>query len=577
MRPCVFPHHRHSPPAVPVTLLSLDVDATATVDKRAALDRRAQPPHESHLTDELRKAFDVPFAVLHLASGELNHVSARWLPVDTNRWLPLLEEVARRGKTEFIEDCAPLVVLAAPLPAGEDEVCDQVALASLLTQPVSSVDDIRAAAAAIRVDVDVLWQWCQQQPVWPARAIAHLSQAIVELHHTTAQNRKLRAQLTNVSQHLLQTFDELNLLHRIHERLSLEIGGQQLLDTAVEWLSRVLPAECLLACIEPSPENNDASREWVVAGKCPVPPEEIDLFLTRLGPDVDRAAVLVDAETTASATWFYPEVREAISVPIRSGNRASGWLVAINRCPPAAHAATDFGTLETSLLSSVASMIGMHAGNVQLFNDQANFFESVVRALSSAIDAKDPYTRGHSERVARIAVLIAQQLGCTTDEINSIYLSGLLHDIGKIGIDDTILRKPGDLTTDEFEHIKLHPTLGHGILKGVKQLDHVLPVVLHHHEAWDGSGYPGKLAGKAIPWLARIVAVADAFDAMSSDRPYRKGLPADELDAIFRAASGKQWDPEVVTALFAVRDAIDAIISEDREQLRLDVGSWGKR
>ena len=177
-----------------------------------------------------------------------------------------------------------------------------------------------------------------------------------------------------------------------------------------------------------------------------------------------------------------------------------------------------------------------------------------MRALTSAIDAKDPYTCGHSDRVARLAVCLAKQLGCDKEELNTIYLSGLLHDIGKIGIDDNVLRKPGALTPAEFEHIKTHPDLGCRILDGVKQLDKVLPVVRHHHESWNGGGYPSGLKADETPFLARIVAVADSMDAMSSDRPYRKGMSDEKLDSILKAGSGKQWDPAIVEAAFQVRE-----------------------
>jgi HD-GYP domain-containing protein (c-di-GMP phosphodiesterase class II) len=573
---------RDSPFDFDVLPLSLQFAAKPTTSGRSAAAIAAPVARHSELLQKLREVFDVPIAVLQLGPGELHHVTGAWLHIDVDRWLPLLEELARRGRPEIVEDCAPLAVLAVPLPAGgDDEVCSQVALATFVTQQVAHIDEVRAAAAAVGVDADACWRWYQHQPVWPTRAIEHLSQSMVEHTTTAAENQKLRRQLTNVSQHLLQTFDELNLLHRINERMSIETDEHQLLDTVVDWMSRVLPAECLLACIEPQPASDDASpappSEWVYAGNCPVAADELDLFFERLGPDVRTSMVIIDREVTGSAAWFYPTVREVISVPIRSGSNVSGWLLAINYRADAGQAARDFGTLETSLLLSISSLLGMHSGNVRLYNNQASFFESVVRALSSAIDAKDPYTRGHSERVARIAVLIGRQLGCTPEQLNHIYLSGLLHDIGKIGIDDNILRKPGALTPEEFEHIKLHPELGYRILQGVRQLEHVLPVVLHHHEAWDGSGYPGKLARTDIPWLARIVAVADAFDAMSSDRPYRSGMPAETLDAIFRGESGKQWDPQVVNAFFAVREAIDAIIEKDRQQLSLDVGQWSER
>ena len=149
-------------------------------------------------------------------------------------------------------------------------------------------------------------------------------------------------------------------------------------------------------------------------------------------------------------------------------------------------------------MASVATILGIHCGNIALYHEQAEFFASVVRALTSAIDAKDPYTCGHSDRVARLSVCLARELGCNKEDLNTIYLSGLLHDIGKIGIDDNVLRKPGPLTPEELEHIKTHPDLGCRILDGVKQLDKVLPVVRHHHEAWNGGGYPDGLKGEEM-------------------------------------------------------------------------------
>jgi HD-GYP domain-containing protein (c-di-GMP phosphodiesterase class II) len=176
--------------------------------------------------------------------------------------------------------------------------------------------------------------------------------------------------------------------------------------------------------------------------------------------------------------------------------------------------------------------------------------------------------------VARLSVCLARRMGCASEELDTIYLSGLLHDIGKIGIDDNVLRKPGALTEAELEHIKTHPQLGFNILHGVKQLDKVLPVVLHHHEAWDGGGYPAGLKGEECPRLARIVAVADSIDAMSSDRPYRKGIPDEKLDKILHEGAARQWDAQVINAVFQVRDEIRNIGQSDREPLSLAVGDW---
>jgi putative nucleotidyltransferase with HDIG domain len=194
--------------------------------------------------------------------------------------------------------------------------------------------------------------------------------------------------------------------------------------------------------------------------------------------------------------------------------------------------------------------------------------------MTSAIDAKDQYTCGHSDRVARISVRLAKELGCDAEMLHTLYMAGLLHDIGKIGIDDVVLRKPGKLTDAEFEHIKEHPELGYRILADIKQLAAVLPAVLHHHEQWDGKGYPFKLAGDQIPMIARIVAVADAYDAMTSDRPYRPGMPLERVDEIFRKGAAQQWDADVIAAYFAAHDDIQKMSKEERANLTLDVQQW---
>jgi HD-GYP domain-containing protein (c-di-GMP phosphodiesterase class II) len=307
-------------------------------------------------------------------------------------------------------------------------------------------------------------------------------------------------------------------------------------------------------------------------GDCPLEAGELDDFFESLGPMAEETSLVLDAATTGGPDWYYTGVREVLSVPIRSSEGVIGHLMAINRKESKLRRASgEFGSLELSLLSSVAAILGMHSGNVELFRSQGEFFEGVVRAFSSAIDAKDPYTRGHSERVARISVCIARKLGLPQEELDTLYLSGLLHDIGKIGIDDQVLRKPGHLTAEEFEHIKQHPQLGFQILSSVRQLEHVLPVVLHHHEAWDGSGYPHGLAGTEIPRLARIASVADSCDAMTSDRPYRKGMSFESLRDIFVSGAGRQWDPEVVEAYFEAEQEIRSIVTEAKRGLTLDV------
>lgn len=173
-----------------------------------------------------------------------------------------------------------------------------------------------------------------------------------------------------------------------------------------------------------------------------------------------------------------------------------------------------------------------------------------IRALAEAIDAKDSYTRGHSERVAVYASRIARKMKLDTPLIERVYFAGLLHDVGKIGIPDAIITKPDRLSDEEYEEIKKHPEIGAKILEPVEFLRQIVPCVRHHHEWFDGSdrGYPERLISHSIPLPSRIILVADTAEAMTSDRPYRKGLPLNRVTSELRKFSGSQFDPVVVDA-----------------------------
>jgi HD-GYP domain-containing protein (c-di-GMP phosphodiesterase class II) len=244
-----------------------------------------------------------------------------------------------------------------------------------------------------------------------------------------------------------------------------------------------------------------------------------------------------------------------------------GWLIAANPIDDRA-----FG-LEVELVTTVADMIATQRANAQLYADLKELLFGVIRALTSAIDAKDPYTSGHSERVARIAVRIGEELGLPANQRSDLYLMGLLHDVGKIGIQDDVLKKPGKLSPEEYRQIQAHVRIGVHILSDLKKLHHLLPGVAHHHECVDGTGYPTGLSGDSIPLCARILAVADAFDAMSSSRPYRRRVPPDQIDEIFRKGAGSQWDTQVVQALFSCRTDLERIRQKGLgESLRMAVG-----
>ena len=190
----------------------------------------------------------------------------------------------------------------------------------------------------------------------------------------------------------------------------------------------------------------------------------------------------------------------------------------------------------------------------ELYTKMRKVYLDTIRALAAAIDAKDPYTKGHSERVAETSIALAQELNLSGRDIENIEYTALLHDIGKIGIKDKILSKKSSLTDQEFDKIKEHTVMGAKIIEPVDFLKSSYKAIYHHHEKYDGKGYPDGIKSEDIPILARIIAVADAYDAMGSDRPYRKKLNKDKILKELKDQSGKQFDPKVVKALISVLD-----------------------
>ena len=189
-----------------------------------------------------------------------------------------------------------------------------------------------------------------------------------------------------------------------------------------------------------------------------------------------------------------------------------------------------------------------------------------IEVLRYTVEAKDPYTRGHSDRVSEYSVLIGKKMGLSDDELKTLQIGGLFHDVGKIGIPDSILLKEAKLTDDEYSQIKNHPTIGAHILQNATIFKDIIPIVKHHHEKYDGNGYPGRLKGEEIPFMARIAAVADTFDAMTSKRSYRDPLSLDIVKAEIEKYSGTQFDPEIAKVFLNILDNEYDSIKEIQEK-----------
>ncbi len=241
--------------------------------------------------------------------------------------------------------------------------------------------------------------------------------------------------------------------------------------------------------------------------------------------------------------------KSILAVPLVVKGRVVGVAESLNK-----KGTSGFTQDYVELFEAFARHAAVAVDNARLYSELEELFKSSIRAVVFVVEAKDKYTRGHTERVTEYSVMAARELGLSKDEVKRVEIASLLHDIGKIGIPDTILGKPGKLTDEEFEIVKDHPVRGCEIMGSIAAMKNVIPGIRHHHERYDGLGYPDKLKGREIPLLGRIISVADVFDALTTDRPYRGAISIDETLEYLQSNAGYQFDPDVVDAFCKAYD-----------------------
>ncbi len=237
--------------------------------------------------------------------------------------------------------------------------------------------------------------------------------------------------------------------------------------------------------------------------------------------------------------------RNLMAIPLEHKGERIGVAEVLN------HRKGPYTSRDLEIFQALGEMAAVAIQNARLYADLERLFRESLRALVAAIDARDPYTAGHSERVSRYAVWMGETLGLSREEQKQLELAALFHDIGKISIPDAVLLKAGRLSEEEYRLIQSHPERGVEILRHIRQFEPILPAVRHHHERWDGQGYPDGLAGEAIPLFARIIAYVDTYDALTTDRPYRKGFPPRRALEILEENAGTQLDPGLFGAFRA--------------------------
>ncbi len=444
-----------------------------------------------------------------------------------------------------------LTFYSLPLPPRHGTSC--VALGWVRLRPDRRPDDLVLAAVAAGWTKRRVDEWLREQPFASPELVQRLLEATWAQVNSETRERQLRDELVNVGEEIEQTYEEITLLHSLTGNLELTRSPDDVAELCLSRVRELTGAEGAAIWME----DHLGNFRLLTDGELPLD----ERGLARLCQRCDRRdwsrPFVKNRLAGTPLEREIPNLRNFVLCSIGDPGQQFGWLIHCN-------APDEFGSVQASLLQSIARILGTHMRNRELFQQNEDLVMSFVRSMVSTIDAKDTYTRGHSERVALVAKCISEEMGLPADETEDIHLSGLLHDIGKVGVDDRILRKETRLDDEEFEQIKRHPEIGCHILAGLSNLERVLPGVRNHHESFNGGGYPDRLQGAEIPLMARIIAVADSYDAMGSDRPYRVGMPLERIEAIFRANVGPQWDPQVIAAYFAARVKIRKLWSAHR-------------
>ncbi|MEZ6045020.1 MAG: HD domain-containing protein [Planctomycetaceae bacterium] len=396
--------------------------------------------------------------------------------------LPELIEDDKVRKVGLGKDLSAILV-----PLNIDGFSEGLAVGYVCAHETSRPADLVIAAAMQSWPEDEFNAWLSQIPACSSSML----DAIVNMLNDRCQFEHLELELNQsilqLDQQLEQTYEEISLLHRLTSNLHISRSPADLGALCLDGLSGLVQADAHLIWFN----DKVADESFIVHGDLPFDEFGLARLVAKFEThDWCKPLVKNYVESTPLGKDF-PGLKNFILVPITEASHRSGWILSCNM-----HHNEEFGTIEANLLKSIATILGTHLRNIQLYEEIQQLILSFVQSLVSTLDAKDPYTRGHSERVALIAKRIAEELGWSTDELENIYLSGLLHDLGKIGVDDRVLRKEGPLDQDEFAQIQQHPMIGFTILKRLKNLHKVLPGVRSHHESYDGRGYPDGLKGE---------------------------------------------------------------------------------
>ncbi len=415
-----------------------------------------------------------------------------------------------------------------------------------------------------RLGLDALWlnQQAEELPLYPDETIQRQARLLLGMIRDQLRLSSLEQELDSLSGQLANTYEELSLIYQISSGMRINRTAKDFFKQACLDVMGVMNVRGMGVALL----NNEQKQEPVIYGSLSLPPGKIHRLtddLTRILIERKSPLLVNDLRGDKTFSWLADHARQLLAVPLQRQEQVLGCLFAIDK------ETNEFDSVDSKLLNSIANESAIYLENAMLFEGVHGLMMGLLHSLTSAVDAKDAYTCGHSERVALIARRLAQEIHLSEHEVERIYMAGLLHDVGKIGVPEAVLQKPGKLTPEEFDQMKKHPEIGARILQDIREIKDIIPGVLYHHERFDGKGYPTGLAAENIPVMGRILCLADCFDAMTSNRTYRKALPLEVALIEIRRCSGTQFDPRLAEAFIKINcDEFRALLTNHQEQTR---------
>ncbi|NLF29949.1 MAG: HD domain-containing protein [Planctomycetes bacterium] len=470
-----------------------------------------------------------------------------------------LQQAWTDGEPAVLAGPAGCAVMAVPVKRRRRTVA--VALACFLTDDQGATEAFARACDRLRLDRPYMASLIGAAVTHPAGEAPSWATLIRAMLTQGVENAVARTELASFSTSLSTTYEELSLLYRLSGAMKVNVTPQEFFHQVCAELMEVVQVASATAVLNGRAESNQ--KDYVArAGHIALNDNQMRALCETIRANElkhldDGSRGVVFNEPSVLGAEYAGAIANLVAVPLTAGDLYMGMVLTADK------AGEEFDSSDLKLIHSVAVQAAVFLANHHLYGEVQGLLMGVLHVLTASIDAKDQYTCGHSQRVAMISRKLGEMCGFDRQRVENLYLAGLLHDIGKIGVPESVLCKPGKLSSEEFDMMRRHPVIGANILSNIRQIQTVMPGVLYHHERIDGRGYPEGLAGGDLPIEGRIVGLADSFDAMTSSRTYRKAMPLAYVIAEIMRCSGTQFDPVLVDHLLGLD--LEAFLTHLRE------------